>query len=257
MTNSAGHNCETSGERGFEHFTSPAAGAALGTTAIIATAAAAFFYNIGGLQWLFALGVASTTVALAHIGLQGQAAILLLRDHNWPLAFISAVICIVSLIALYLLALRHSAGGHLLFVGAVLVAVYAYKLPDTTGGELDHRQLPHRSRRRTPRATEPHPTARRRRYDNSVRSHPVLGLRRRDTSNIFSTKAIESINARYRRGHQGSRAFPDRAGRAQNSCLGHRSLDPTGRGKARWAMRHEASAQRVRNHLRRPDHPDR
>ena len=35
-----------------------------------------------------------------------------------------------------------------------------------------------------------------------------------------------------------------------------RSLDPTGRGKARWAMV-EARTQRVRDHLQRPDHPDR
>lgn len=54
---------------------------------------------------------------------------------------------------------------------------------------------------------------------------------------ICSTNVVESINARYRRAIRARGHFP--TGQAVLKCL-HlvaRSLDPTGRGKARWAMR--------------------
>ena len=54
---------------------------------------------------------------------------------------------------------------------------------------------------------------------------------------ICSTSAIESLNARLRRAVRARGHFPQRAGCAQVSHLTHRSLDPTGRGRARWITR--------------------
>ena len=54
---------------------------------------------------------------------------------------------------------------------------------------------------------------------------------------ICSTNAIESINARYRRAVRARGHFP--SDQAALKCLYAvtRSLDPTGKGRARWAMR--------------------
>ena len=54
---------------------------------------------------------------------------------------------------------------------------------------------------------------------------------------ICSTNAIESINARYRRAVRARGHFPNDAAALKCLYLVTRSLDPTGRGKARWAMR--------------------
>jgi transposase-like protein len=54
---------------------------------------------------------------------------------------------------------------------------------------------------------------------------------------ICSTNAIESINARYRRAVKARGHFPTEASALKCLYLVTRSLDPTGGGKARWAIR--------------------
>lgn len=54
---------------------------------------------------------------------------------------------------------------------------------------------------------------------------------------ICSTNAIESLNARYRRAIRARGHFPTEQAAMKCLYLATRSLDPTGRGKARWAMR--------------------
>lgn len=54
---------------------------------------------------------------------------------------------------------------------------------------------------------------------------------------LCSTNAIESINARYRRAVRARGHFPTEQAALKCLYLVTRSLDPTGRGKARWAMR--------------------
>ena len=54
---------------------------------------------------------------------------------------------------------------------------------------------------------------------------------------ICSTNAIESLNARYRRAVRARGHFPNEHAALKCLYLVTRSLDPTGRGKARWAMR--------------------
>jgi len=58
---------------------------------------------------------------------------------------------------------------------------------------------------------------------------------------ICSTSAIESLNARDRRAIKARGHFP--SGQAALKCLYlvTRSLDPTGTGRARWAMRWKSS----------------
>jgi putative transposase len=54
---------------------------------------------------------------------------------------------------------------------------------------------------------------------------------------ICSTNAIESLNARYRRAVRARGHFPTDQAALKCLYLVTRSLDPTGRGRARWAMR--------------------
>jgi transposase-like protein len=54
---------------------------------------------------------------------------------------------------------------------------------------------------------------------------------------ICSTNAIESLNARYRRAIRARGHFPTEQAALKCLYLVTRSLDPTGRGRARWAMR--------------------
>jgi putative transposase len=54
---------------------------------------------------------------------------------------------------------------------------------------------------------------------------------------ICSTNAIESLNARYRRAVRSRGHFPTEQAALKCLYLVTRSLDPTGRGRARWAMR--------------------
>jgi putative transposase len=72
-----------------------------------------------------------------------------------------------------------------------------------------------------------------------------------------STNAIESINARYRCAIRARGHFPSDQAALKCLYLVTRSLDPTGKGKGTMGDEVEASTQRVRHHLRRPDPPGR
>ena len=54
---------------------------------------------------------------------------------------------------------------------------------------------------------------------------------------IRSTNAIESLNARYRRAVRARGHFPTEQAALKCLYLVTRSLDPTGRGRAKWAVR--------------------
>jgi putative transposase len=54
---------------------------------------------------------------------------------------------------------------------------------------------------------------------------------------ICSTNAIESLNARYRRAVRARGHFPNEQAAMKCLYLTTRSLDPTGKGRARWATR--------------------
>lgn len=54
---------------------------------------------------------------------------------------------------------------------------------------------------------------------------------------ICSTNAIESLNARYRRSVRARGHFPNEQAALKCLYLATRSLDPTGKGRARWTMR--------------------
>jgi transposase-like protein len=54
---------------------------------------------------------------------------------------------------------------------------------------------------------------------------------------LSSTNSIESLNARYRRAIKARGHFPNDAAALKCLYLVTRSLDPTGRGRARWTMR--------------------
>jgi hypothetical protein len=69
------------------------------------------------------------------------------------------------------------------------------------------------------------------------RVHPVPGLRRGDPPGHLSTNAIESLNARYGRAIKARGHFPSEQAALKCLYLVTRSLDPTGVGRARWAMR--------------------
>ena len=62
----------------------------------------------------------------------------------------------------------------------------------------------------------------------------------------------ESINARYRRAVRARGHFPTEQAALKCLYLVTRSLDPTGKGRARWVDQVETGAQRIRDHLRRP-----
>ncbi len=54
---------------------------------------------------------------------------------------------------------------------------------------------------------------------------------------LFSTNAIESLNARYRRAVRARGHFPNEHAALKCLYLVTRSLDPTGKGAVRWTMR--------------------
>ena len=54
---------------------------------------------------------------------------------------------------------------------------------------------------------------------------------------LCSTNAIESLNARYRRAIKARGHFPSEQAALKCLYLVTRSLDPTGQGQARWAVR--------------------
>jgi len=71
---------------------------------------------------------------------------------------------------------------------------------------------------------------------------------------ICSTNAIESPNARYRRAVRARGHFPTELAALKCLYLVTRSLDPTGRGRARWVTRWKPALNPLRDHLRRPNH---
>ena len=70
-----------------------------------------------------------------------------------------------------------------------------------------------------------HPQFRNRLYDPAIRRV------------ICTTNAIESLNARYRRAVRAWGHFPTEQAALKCLYLVTLSLDPTGRGKARWVIR--------------------
>lgn len=58
---------------------------------------------------------------------------------------------------------------------------------------------------------------------------------------ICTTNAIESLNARYRRAVRARGHFPNEGAALKCLYLVTRSLDPTGRGRARWVIRWKAA----------------
>ncbi len=69
---------------------------------------------------------------------------------------------------------------------------------------------------------------------------------------LCSTNAIESLNARYRRAVKARGHFPTEQAAMKCLYLVTRSLDPKGRSDT-MGNEVEASPERLRNHLRRPD----
>ena len=69
---------------------------------------------------------------------------------------------------------------------------------------------------------------------------------------LCSTNAIESLNARYRRAIKARGHFPSEQAALKCLYLVTRSLDPTGTGRTKWAMRWTPGPERIRCHLRRP-----
>ena len=70
-----------------------------------------------------------------------------------------------------------------------------------------------------------------------ARVHPVLDYHLEIRRVLCSTNVIESLNARYRRAIKTRGHFPSEQAALKCLYLVTRSLDPTGRGRARWAMR--------------------
>lgn len=66
---------------------------------------------------------------------------------------------------------------------------------------------------------------------------PFLAFDKEIRSVICSTNAIESINARYRRAANASGHFPNEQAALKRIYLATLALDPTGKGKVRWANR--------------------
>jgi putative transposase len=74
---------------------------------------------------------------------------------------------------------------------------------------------------------------------------------------ICSTNAIESINARYRRSVRARGHFPNEQAELKCLYLATRSLDPTGKGRARWTMRWMSRPGARYRHCCRPVSPGR
>jgi len=73
------------------------------------------------------------------------------------------------------------------------------------------------------------------------RVRAVPGLRRGDPQDHCHHQRIESLNARYRRAVRARGHFPTDQAALKCLYLVTRSLDPTGRGKARWVIRWKAA----------------
>lgn len=125
MHSSVDRRESASADRDFARFTSPTIRAWLGSIAVLATPATASLYGLGTVPGWIGTGCAGAVLTLTHLGLQCQAAILVLRDGRWLPAVLAAALCATTLTALYLLAFHHAAGWYLLLIGVVAVAAYS------------------------------------------------------------------------------------------------------------------------------------
>ena len=75
------------------------------------------------------------------------------------------------------------------------------------------------------------------RHDTPFRNRLYDVEIRRVICSTPSTNAIESVNARYRRAIRARGHFPTEQAALKCLYLATRALGPTGRGRARWAMR--------------------
>lgn len=66
---------------------------------------------------------------------------------------------------------------------------------------------------------------------------PFLGLPDAIRQVVYTTNAIESLNARYRRAAQACGHFPNETAALKRLYLATLALDPTGRGRQRWSNR--------------------
>lgn len=71
---------------------------------------------------------------------------------------------------------------------------------------------------------------------------------------ICSTNAIESVNARYRRAVRARGHFPTEQAALKCLYLATRALDPSGKGRARWAMRWKPALNASRLHSKAASH---
>ena len=95
-------------------------------------------------------------------------------------------------------------------------------------------------------------------WDNAwTRIRSVPGLRRRDPTRHLLDERDRVGQRPIPAGDPRSRALPDRAGRAEVPLSRHPFPGPDREGQGTLGDEVEASAQRVRDHIRRPHHPER
>ncbi|MEV6683152.1 transposase [Streptomyces erythrochromogenes] len=70
---------------------------------------------------------------------------------------------------------------------------------------------------------------------------PFLSLPPANRQVVYTTNAIESLNARYRRAAQACGHFPNETAALKRLYLATLALDPTGRGHQRWSNRWKAA----------------
>lgn len=101
----------------FGRVTSRRCGAALGSATVVATIVTAVSARGAGPGAITALICSAAILAIAHLGLQFQAAVSLLRDGAIAVAVLAACVVTTSLVALYLLATGTSGGLEVLAAG--------------------------------------------------------------------------------------------------------------------------------------------
>lgn len=129
MTSSAPDVDDVAGERGFARVTSPTAGAAAGLTALLTTVVMAFLPGSEGLPSAIATSGSVAGMVFAVIGLQLQAAVLILRDGRWVPAALAVAICVTTLVTGCLMACAARGASWLLLGVAAAVAAYVAELP--------------------------------------------------------------------------------------------------------------------------------
>ncbi|MGU3293242.1 hypothetical protein [Williamsia sp. M5A3_1d] len=119
------HNDHT----GFERVTSPLVGAALVSSAVAATVSTAACVDADGISALIALFGSAAVLTVAHLGLQLQAAVVILRDGRWGSGVTAACTVTMTLVALYLLATATAGGVGLLLMATGCGVVHTRRLP--------------------------------------------------------------------------------------------------------------------------------